>query len=376
MKQNTLTKLLSGALALATALTVTACGGGNGNAGNAGNDAGDAGGNNQSAAGDLLPGLTGTTLSDYLSGGESVWYLVNGSAASAGKDTEVERIYLLESDGTAWGGEVDDLTLGDLSQMEEADIADLAREAHRETALWGSYFSELSGDDPAYRGEALGAMLFGDYSMMGDLFSTAVGAGGSIDELIAAYSNPDTPDMPQELIDLVRACLDPIAGYCEYLQTNPIDLEVWGLADALTFGDRELIGERVYSDDPAALERTYQLYDEYMAAAEAVSAYVDSYEPDPGQYALSLNTDRTGNAAASLTFAVAVPRISGTTEIASFTCYATAGEAQAVYDASYGGMDVDGGAFLTRLEGSYDFTLEQPGESDLPVDAAPEELFN
>ena len=372
MKQNTLTKLLSGALALATALTVTACGGGNGNAGS---DAGSAGGN-QSAAGDLLPGLTGTTLSDYLTGGESVWYLVNGSAASAGKDTEVERIYLLESDGTAWGGEVDDLTLGDLAQMEEADIADLAREAHRETALWGSYFSELSGDDPAYRGEALGAMLFGDYSMMGDLFSTAVGAGGSIDELIAAYSNPDTPDMPQELIDLVRACLDPIAGYCEYLQTNPIDLEVWGLADALTFGDRELIGECVYSDDPAALERTYQLYDEYMAAAEAVSAYVDSYEPDPGQYALSLNTDRTGNAAASLTFAVAVPRVSGTTEITSFTCYATAGEAQVVYDTSYGGMDVDGGAFLTRMEGSYDFTLEQPGESDLPVDAAPEELFN
>ena len=123
MKQNTLTKLLSGALALATALTVTAFGGGNGNAGSYAGS----GGGNQSAAGDLLPGLTGTTLSDYLSGGESVWYLVNGSAASAGKDTVVERIYLLESDGTAWGGEVDDLTLGDLAQMEEADIADLAR---------------------------------------------------------------------------------------------------------------------------------------------------------------------------------------------------------------------------------------------------------
>ena len=33
-------------------------------------------------------------------------------------------------------------------------------------------------------------------------------------------------------------------------------------------------------------------------------------------------------------------------------------------------------AFLTRMEASYDFTLEQPGESDLPVDAAPEELFS
>ncbi len=372
MKKKNLKKLLSGAMALVTALSLTACGG---NEPAAGDAAGDGGGN-QSVTENQLPDASVTTLSEYLSGGESIWYLVNGSAASAGKDTEVERIYLLEADGTAYGGEVDDLTLGDFAQMEESQIANLAREAHRETALWGSYLSELSGDDPAYRGEVLGAMLFGDYAMMGDLFSTAIGSGGSIDELIAAYSNPDTAGLPQELDALVRACLDPIASYCEYLQTNPIDLEVWGLADALTFGDRDLIAECVYSDDPAALERTYQLYDEYMAAGDAVSAYVDSIEADPGQYALSLNTDRTGNAAASLTFAVAVPRISGTTEITSFTCYATAGEAQVVYDAAYGGMDVDGGAFLTRLEGSYDFTLEQPGESDLPVDAAPEELFN
>ena len=318
----------------------------------------------------------GTTLSQYLSGGESVWYLVNGSVSSVGKDTEVEQIFLLNPDGTAWGGEVNGLTLGDISQMEEAEIADLAREAHRETALWGSYFSELSGDDPAYRGEVLGAMLFGDYTMLGDFFSTAVGSDLTVDEMIDYYCSPDFPDLPQELSALVRACLDPIASYCEYLKANPIDLEVWGLADALTFGDRELIPECVYSDDPAALERTYQLFDEYLAAAEAVSAYVDSYEPDPGQYALSLNTDRTGNATESVTFAVAVPQISGSTEITSFTCYATAGEAQTVYDASYGGMSVEGGAFITQLEGSYSFVLEQPGESDLPVDAEPEELFS
>ena len=76
-----------------------------------------------------------------------------------------------------------------------------------------------------------------------------------------------------------------------------IDL-VGGKVVRLARGERAHMD--VYSDDPAALERTYQLFDEYLAAAEAVSAYVDSIEADPGQYALSLNTDRTGNAAAAL----------------------------------------------------------------------------
>ncbi len=371
MKKKNLTKLMSLTLALATTLTLTACGGGGDDSGAENTSSGTPGG-----AQSVQETAQGTTLSQYLSGGESVWYLVNGSVSSVGKDTEVEQIFLLNPDGTAWGGEVNGLTLGDISQMEEAEIADLAREAHRETALWCSYFSELSGADPAYRGEVLGAMLFGDYTMLGDFFSTAVGSDLTVDEMIDYYCSPDFPDLPQELSALVRACLDPIASYCEYLKANPIDLEVWGLADALTFGDRELIPECVYSDDPAALERTYQLFDEYLAAAEAVSAYVDSYEPDPGQYALSLNTDRTGNATESVTFAVAVPQISGSTEITSFTCYATAGEAQTVYDASYGGMSVEGGAFITQLEGSYSFVLEQPGDSNLPVDAEPEELFS
>ena len=152
-------------------------------------------------------------------------------------------------------------------------------------------------------------------------------------------------------------------------------MEYWILAEALTYGERDRIAECIYSEDPEALERTYQLYDEFMASMDAIAAYLESYEPAPGQYKLSLNTDRTGNAAESVTFACAIPQIAGSTEIVSFTCYATSGEAQTVYDASYGGMSVEGGAFITQMEGSYSFVLEQPGDSDLPVDVGPEELF-
>ena len=132
MKKKNLTKLMSLTLALATTLTLTACGGGGDDSGAENTSSGTPGG-----AQSVQETAQGTTLSQYLSGGESVWYLVNGSVSSVGKDTEVEQIFLLNPDGTAWGGEVNGLTLGDISQMEEAEIADLAREAHRETAQIG-----------------------------------------------------------------------------------------------------------------------------------------------------------------------------------------------------------------------------------------------
>ena len=199
-----------------------------------------------------------------------------------------------------------------------------------------------------------------------------------MDELMnefCVYLQTDTSGVPQELDALFQTCIDPISSYCEYLQTHPFGMEYWILAEALTYGERDRIAECIYSEDPADLERTYQLYDEFMASLDAIEAYLESYEPAPGQYKLSLNTDRTGNATESVTFACAIPQIAGSTEIVSFTYRDTSGEAQTVYDASYGGMSVEGGAFITQMEGSYSFVVEQPGDSDLPVDVEPEELF-
>ena len=380
MKKNTLTKLMSLTLALAATLTLTACGGGKDDPGAGSTGTGTPGGTQA-----VQETAEGTTLSQYLSGGESIWYLVNGSVSSVGKDTGVEYLFLLEPDGTAYCGEAGGLTLGELAQMEEAEITSLVQEAHREAALEGSIGAFgpsldeiLNAGRLSSRGEILVGMLFGDYSMLEGLFASSTGADFPVDEIMndyCSYLQMDTSGVPQELDALFQACIDPISSYCEYLQTHLFGMEYWILAEALTYGERDRIAECIYSEDPADLERTYQLYDEFMASLDAIVAYLESYEPAPGQYKLSLNTDRTGNATESVTFACAIPQIAGSTEIVSFTCYATSGEAQTVYDASYGGVSVEGGAFITRLEGSYGFALEQPGESDLPVDVEPEELF-
>ncbi len=83
MKINNMTKLLS--LTLAATLSLTACGGGEPGAGTGSQIT-------QAEA-------RGTTLSQLLSRGERIWYLVSSSAQSIGKDTQVEQIFLLEPDG-------------------------------------------------------------------------------------------------------------------------------------------------------------------------------------------------------------------------------------------------------------------------------------
>ena len=379
MKKNTLTKLMSLTLALATTLTLTACGGGKDDPGAGSTGTGAPGGTQA-----VQETAEGTTLSQYLSGGESIWYLVNGSVSSVGKDTGVEYLFLLEPDGTAYCGEAGGLTLGELAQMEETEITSLVQEAHRKAALEGSIgafgpsLDEILNAGRLSRGEILVGMLFGDYSMLEDLLAISTGGDAPVDELMneyCVYLQTDTSGVPQELDAIFQTCIDQFASYCEYLQTHPFDMDYWNLAEALNCGGRDIIAESIYSEDPADLERTYQLYDEFMASLDAIEAYLESYEPAPGQYKLSLNTDRTGNAAESVTFACAIPQIAGSTEITSFTCYATSGEAQTVYDASYGGMSVEGGAFITRMEGSYSFVVEQPGDSGLPVDVEPADLF-
>ena len=371
MKKNTLTQLMS--LTLAVALTLTACGGGKDDPG-----AGSTGAPGGVQA--VLEAAQGTTLSQYLSGGERIWYLVNGSVTGAGKDTEVERIFLLEPDGTAYCGEADGLTLGDLAQMEEAEIAGLAREAQREAALEGEIGNSGYSlyDVLEDRGAALGSILFGDYSYMAEVISMSA-ENGFVEEMMddyCIYLQADTSGVPQDLDALFRTCIDQMVSYCTFVQGYVGFVDGWFLADAVIGEERDIIPECIYSEDPALLERTYQFYDAFTASVDAIVAYAERYEPAPGQYKLSLNTDRTGNATERVTFACAVPQIAGSTEIVSFTYQATSGEAQTVYDASYGGVNVEGGAFLTRLEGSYSFVLEQPGDSDLPVDVAPEALFS
>lgn len=338
------TKLMSLGLALTLALGLTACGGDTAEAPNATHDP-------ASVTGQAAIGIT---LSDWLGGGEAIWYITETPVSQLGKDTEVETLLLLEPDGTAYAGSADSLTLGDFAQMDEADIAQLAREAYAKEAraklLRG--FADASDED---RMRMLDSELF-EYSLP-----------GYVDGDIWAEEILNSSGLPEALDE-------PLRRYLEVFQSYTGDRQVLQeVISGLCNGDSEALSYASETSSEggeaitAVVEQAYAIQDEI---AEVLSA-----EPQPGRWALGLNTDQTGNSAESVTFAWCVYRPDAT-EISSVTCYASSGEGKSVYDVLYGGVDLNGGgALVTRVDGSYNVVLEDT-DSGLPLDAEPQELFS
>lgn len=338
------TKLMSLGLALTLALGLTACGGDTAEAPNATHDP-------ASVTGQAAIGIT---LSDWLGGGEAIWYITETPVGQLGKDTEVETLLLLEPDGTAYAGSADGLTLWDFAQMDEADIAQLAREAYAKEAraklLRG--FADASDED---RMRILDSELF-EYSLP-----------GYVDGDIWAEEILNSSGLPEALDE-------PLRRYLEVFQSYTGDRQVLQeVISGLCNGDSEALsyasetGSEGGEAITAVVEQAYAIQDEI---AEVLSA-----EPQPGRWALGLNTDQTGNSAESVTFAWCVYRPDAT-EISSVTCYASSGEGKSVYDVLYGGVDLNGGgALVTRVDGSYNVVLEDT-DSGLPLDAEPQELFS
>lgn len=338
------TKLMSLGLALTLALGLTACGGDTAEAPNATHDP-------ASVTGQAAIGIT---LSDWLGGGEAIWYITETPVGQLGKDTEVETLLLLEPDGTAYAGSAEGLTLGDFAQMDEADIAQLAREAYAKEAraklLRG--FADASDED---RMRMLDSELF-EYSLP-----------GYVDGDIWAEEILNSSGLPEALDE-------PLRRYLEVFQSYTGDRQVLQeVISGLCNGDSEALsyasetGSEGGEAITAVVEQAYAIQDEI---AEVLSA-----EPQPGRWALGLNTDQTGNSAESVTFAWCVYRPDAT-EISSVTCYAFSGEGKSVYDVLYGGVALNGGgALVTRVDGSYNVVLEDTG-SGLPLDAEPQELFS
>lgn len=338
------TKLMSLGLALTLALGLTACGGDTAEAPNATHDP-------ASVTGQAAIGIT---LSDWLGGGEAIWYITETPVGQLGKDTEVETLLLLEPDGTAYAGSAEGLTLGDFAQMDEADIAQLAREAYAKEAraklLRG--FADASDED---RMRMLDSELF-EYSLP-----------GYVDGDIWAEEILNSSGLPEALDE-------PLRRYLEVFQSYTGDRQVLQeVISGLCNGDSEALsyasetGSEGGEAITAVVEQAYAIQDEI---AEVLSA-----EPQPGRWALGLNTDQTGNSAESVTFAWCVYRPDAT-EISSVTCYASSGEGKSVYDVLYGGVDLNGGgALVTRVDSSYNVVLEDT-DSGLPLDAEPQELFS
>ena len=70
------------------------------------------------------------TLSEYISSGETIWFLTDGT----GKDSEIETIYVLEADGTMYYCS-SNWTLGEAEQKEDSDISSIVKKKYEENML-------------------------------------------------------------------------------------------------------------------------------------------------------------------------------------------------------------------------------------------------
>ena len=100
----------------------------------------------------------------------------------------------------------------------------------------------------------------------------------------------------------------------------------------------------------------------------------------PGQYRLSINSDHTGNQTESMTLTYRLDPNSRTQKQLTLYYLYPAGAADTncgnvVYDSTYGGFGGNPCGLFTRIDSSYNFVLDQIGESDLPVDVDVNELF-
>lgn len=340
------TKLMSLGLTLALTLSLTACGGNPAAHPNTTYDPASASGQGATAE--------GVTLSNWLGEGESIWYVTETPVSQLGKDTQVETLLLLEADGTAYAGNAGGKTLGELAQMDEADIVQLAQDAYATAAKPDILrnFAERSDVErmimlnEEFFNNALQECVF-DSSMMADELSQ-YGLPEALNEPLQSYLEAFSTYSGD-----VDALFTVIQGICSY-EPNAVDDVLENCpesADAIT----------------AFLEQEYAIQDKIAAVLSA--------KPEPGRWALGLNTDQTGNNVESVTFAWCIYRPDAT-EISSVACYASSGEGKSVYDVLYGGVDLNGGGSLvTRVDGSYNVVLEST-DSGLPLDAEPEELFS
>ena len=123
----------------------------------------------------------------------------------------------------------------------------------------------------------------------------------------------------------------------------------------------------------------------YQTAAAAKELALDatrSYQAEPGQYRVAIMTDKTGNQTEKLMFAYSLPVYNSDPGTGWFELFEIKPNQEGhtncenvIYDSTYGGFKATSGALYTRIDSSYNFVLEQLGETDLPVDKAAEELF-
>lgn len=352
-------KLTSLTLALTLALGLTACGGG---------DKTDASTESRDPVADRTEAITGqsdsqnnpgaadegTTLSDWLGGSETVWYVTETPVSQLGKDTEVETILLLEPDGTAYAGS-GGMTLGELAQMDEETLIQQAKDAYARKAK-ADILRNFDEAPNAVRMAVLNDEIFEfalpDYMMAVDMAEAYLQDRG----------------FSEQLNTLLQSYLDAFQSYGGNWDA------LYNVIQVICIDGNDEILTELPNSDPENADAILSVIDQAYAVQDDIAEML-SADPQPGRWALGLNTDQTGNNVESMTLAWEVKKPEGAV-INDVTCYAASGAGQTVYDVLYGGVDLEGsGSLVTRVDGPYSVVLDGT-DSGLPLDTEAEDLFS
>lgn len=322
-------------------------------------------------------------LSEYLSKDETIWYQLD---EDKGKASDVKKIFVINPDGTLYYVDKVSYTLGELEQMEDADIAAMVKNEYRQSVITGALGVDPDNKNATY--EYLYHVLF--WERLGDIVNNP-------DADIYAYlaNRPGLAAAVEDEKDCIDAVYAVFRNLAEDIQNSEYGSDMAYILDEalysiINFASVEEVCEVLkneYADLSGVeyvlskLEESYSLmpvaieavYSNILSQVETMSGNVQ-----PTQYKMAITTDSTGNHTASMLFAYQLISTPSGTRFDDFNLYyqypittsegITTNCTTVVYDSIYGGFSDDGDLFYTRINTNAHFMLDQIGECDLPID--------
>lgn len=304
-----------------------------------------------------------TTLSKYLSNGETIWYIVQSdNYANVGKDSQVTDIMVFYDDGTFIEADVDK-TLGAVENMKDSEIIELVEQRNKENIDYkiNNFLYEIKSKlCPIYTVEQweVEVETFFEYHY---------------EECKPDGSNPFSPNDINLIIDDKQIDKyddnSEIWGKCKEIIANNV-------LDCYSTRDYKTTANNIYNELTQYIEST-QIYKDRIAK---IQEFIDN---PVLEYKLVVNTDETGNNVGNESIVVQhlsasyVEMYITSIEIELFTIADKESEhypvCYEIYDSYYAGfnnMDSQDKTLLTRVDKEINFVYDEMGAKNTTTDNA------
>lgn len=322
------------------------------------------------------------SLSEYLSSGETIWFLTDGLE----KDADVNEIYVLEADGTMYycdmyGDYADDWSLGDVEQMEDSEIVsyvkakyeeDILKDINRRMEMYSSNSSNFDYKVSTKYAPMIRCTILFNIIADEKLVSYIIGEGFAKD----VFRELDGVTEGCKLYEFAKEC------YQKSIQISPDYRNLYEFVQSLM--ENSEIYAKKYLEWAISYIRT------------ELEPYKNNIKP--AQYKLALTSDGTGNNTENefFVFQESVP-LSGHYDTDEY-CYCSVTEWELsyiypyessegetncanIYDSWYGGYKVEDDHnneyfLLTRMSEPKIFNLDPIGTDNISVDIDIDTMFD